>query len=211
MGKFFNLDSPLMVFLGQMADLVILNILTIVCCIPVVTIGAAMTALYDAVGKLQREEGNLYSGFFRAFRSNFRQATALWLLFLLVGGLLLFGMYFYSAAGIQVLLLLSVMLFVLWAAAIAWVFPLQSRFDNRIPATLRNAFVFAIACLPRSVAMVVLNLLPWVLLLYFTSVFYSVSIFWIVIGFALTAYTNLLLIHKPFAAQIAKSQEENVG
>ena len=211
MGKFFNPDSPLMGYLNQMADLVILNILTIVCCIPVVTIGAAMTALYETAGKLQREEGNLYSGYFRAFKSNFKQATALWLLFLLVGALLLFSIYFYSVVtviGGQVLMSLSVMLFFLWAAAIAWLFPLQSRFANTIFGTLRNAFMFAVAYLPRSIAMVVLNLLPWVLLLFFTSVFYSVSIFWIVIGFALTAYTNLLLINKPFAAQIAKSQDE---
>ena len=209
MGKLFSLDSPLMTFLNQMADLVILNILAIICCIPVVTIGAAMTALYDAVGKLQQEEGGLYAAYFRAFKSNFRKATAIWLLFLAVGVLLLFGMYFYSAVSVvggQLLMGLSVMLFFLWAAALAWAFPLQSRFENTVLTTVRNAFAFAIAYLPRSIPMVVLNLLPWVLLVFFTGVFFSVSIFWLAIGIALTVYTNLLLIRKPFHRQIEKSQ-----
>ena len=43
--SFFNLDSPVMRFLTKVADLIILNILFLICCIPIVTIGAASTAL----------------------------------------------------------------------------------------------------------------------------------------------------------------------
>ena len=44
--KLFNLDSPVMVFLSKVANLMILNVLTIICCIPIFTAGAAITALY---------------------------------------------------------------------------------------------------------------------------------------------------------------------
>ena len=45
MGKFFNLDSPVMRVLGKAADLMILNLVFIACCLPIVTIGASITAL----------------------------------------------------------------------------------------------------------------------------------------------------------------------
>ena len=45
MGKFFNLDSPLMSGLSKLADLIWLNILAFICSIPIITIGASMTAL----------------------------------------------------------------------------------------------------------------------------------------------------------------------
>ena len=44
--KFFNLDSPVMVFLSKVANLMILNVLTIICCIPIFTAGAAIAARY---------------------------------------------------------------------------------------------------------------------------------------------------------------------
>ena len=39
--KLFNLDSPLMQFLNKVADLMWLNVLTLICCIPIVKIGRA--------------------------------------------------------------------------------------------------------------------------------------------------------------------------
>ena len=52
--KFFNLDSPVMVFLSKVANLMILNVLTIICCIPIFTAGAAITALYYVTIKMAR-------------------------------------------------------------------------------------------------------------------------------------------------------------
>lgn len=52
--KLFNLDSPVMVFLSKVANLMILNVLTIICCIPIFTAGAAITALYYVTIKMAR-------------------------------------------------------------------------------------------------------------------------------------------------------------
>ena len=54
--KFFNLDSPVMQALGKMADLMWLNILTLICCIPVVTVGASLTAMHYMALKIVRNE-----------------------------------------------------------------------------------------------------------------------------------------------------------
>ena len=65
--KFFDMDSPLMQGLGKMADLLWLNVLTLICCIPIVTIGASFTAmnyltLYRDLGLAKHQEEWLVGG-----------------------------------------------------------------------------------------------------------------------------------------------------
>ena len=56
MGGLFNYDGPLVSFLNRLADLVILNIVFLICCIPVFTIGASLTALSSMTMKMARKE-----------------------------------------------------------------------------------------------------------------------------------------------------------
>ena len=56
MNRLFNLDSPIMVFLGKVGDLIWLNVLTMICCIPIVTVGASITALHYVSIKMVRNE-----------------------------------------------------------------------------------------------------------------------------------------------------------
>ena len=84
--NFFNLDSPFMRFLTKMADLIILNILYMICCIPIVTIGAASTALYTVSMKaVKNEESYIIRGYFKAFKENFKISTLTWLVALVIG------------------------------------------------------------------------------------------------------------------------------
>ena len=83
MNWLFDMDKPLMRGLSVVTDLIILNILTFICCLPVFTAGAAFTALYTIVIRIIRnEDGSVVKDYFRAFRSNFKKATLLWLGFL---------------------------------------------------------------------------------------------------------------------------------
>ena len=56
MGRLFSLDSPLFSFLSKVADLMLLNILTLICCLPIFTVGASMTELHYVVIKIFRDE-----------------------------------------------------------------------------------------------------------------------------------------------------------
>ena len=77
MGRIFSLDSPLFSFLNKVADLILLNILTMICCLPIITIGASMTALHYVVLKMVRdEESYIVRSYFKSFRQNFKQATS---------------------------------------------------------------------------------------------------------------------------------------
>ena len=73
----FNPDSPLMRALGVVWDLIVLNLLFLVCCIPVVTIGPAITALHYVTTKMAGEKDGtpVVGNFFKSFRANFRQGV----------------------------------------------------------------------------------------------------------------------------------------
>ena len=87
--KIFDLDSPLMNVLNKMADLMWLNILTLICCIPIITAGAAFTSMhYVALKIVRNEESYITRSFFKSFKTNFRQATLIWLMILLIAAVL---------------------------------------------------------------------------------------------------------------------------
>ena len=88
--------------------------------------------------------------------------------------------------------------FLIWAVTVAWLFPLQSRFENSIKDTIKNAVLCGLGQFPRSLLMSILNLLPWVVLLFLTSVFFEIGFLWISVWFGLTAYLNMMIIRKPF-------------
>lgn len=145
---FFNYDNPVWRFIGKLGDLVLLNLLWLVCCIPVFTAGAATTAVYYVTLKLVRDEDDsTIKSFFRSFIQNFKQATAIWLLILLAGSLVAFDLWFImggAAAGMSGTLktmltavfggMTLILLFIT-----TYVFPLQARFYNTVKRTLFNA------------------------------------------------------------------------
>lgn len=74
MGSLFNLDNPIWRFMGKLVDVFILTLLWAVCCIPIITIGPASTAVYYVTLKLVRdEESYTVRSFFKSFKENFKQ------------------------------------------------------------------------------------------------------------------------------------------
>lgn len=164
----FSPDGALARFLNALGNLIVLNILTIICCIPVFTAGAAMTALYTMVMRMVRkEDGKIISGYFHAFKDNFKQATILWLIF---GGLIAFMTFdiwlLRSITGTfgtvyRVVLFVIILVF---AMVLLHIFAVLARFDNTIKNTAKNALLFCTGKLPQAVLMLVLTLIPAALL-----------------------------------------------
>ena len=83
--KFNLMDNVVTRALTKICDMICLNVIWLICCIPIVTIGASTTALYSVLLKMvKNEEGYIFRSFFKAFKENFRQSTVIWLLFVLV-------------------------------------------------------------------------------------------------------------------------------
>lgn len=198
MSKLFDMDSPVMRFLNRMADMIILNILMILCCIPIITAGAAFTAMHYVLLKIVRdEEGYLVRGFFKSFAQNFRQATLIWLLMLLIIAVYVgdWFIFVYSGAVFPRVLVIGVMAIGIVILMVSmYVFPLLARFDNTIRKTINNAMLLAFANLPKTVLMAVFYALPFIIG-YFSA--YS-FIFIILFGFSVPAYVAAWLYSNIF-------------
>ena len=195
MDQFFHSDGRIMQALSTLADLVMLNLLTILCSLPVFTLGAAVTALYDAIGRTQQGDGSSCSGYFRAFRAHFRQSTLLWLVLFSALSAILYGLTCLLSAGTASSLVM-VMLFMLavWSMVLAWAFPRQAQFSRNAFHTLAYAFVCAVKYLPRTICMTILNMLPVAVYLLNSNIAMRFGFLWVLVYFSAAAYGNRKLI-----------------
>jgi uncharacterized membrane protein YesL len=150
MASLFRQDSAFMRGLGWLVEVVEINLLVLVTSIPVVTIGAAMTAGYDAARRLRIGEGKTLPNYFRAFKANFAKATILWLILGPIGAAIIALWIFIQMTP---LLVVKFALSILWLIAFYWVWPLTARFENTVGATLKNALVIGISKIVPSIGM----------------------------------------------------------
>ncbi len=160
--KIFNLDSPVMRMLSTAADLMILNLLWLLCSIPIVTVGAATTALYYVCFQIvEGTEGSIVKSFFGAFKANFKKGTVIWLTTLVIGLFLAFDIYFiiYTTQEISLLNVLSFCVFslfaIVWVFMFLYVFALQARFENSVKQTILNALRLGVTYPFRSLFMII--------------------------------------------------------
>lgn len=155
-----DMDSPLMRFFSFVFDLLLLQVLFLLSCLPVFTVGAAWTALFSVCRKIRENSvSSVVGSFFRAFRENFRQATAAWLILLPCVLLFLLDIRYYRLQSGLLAVMLTVVGYALLAGAVLellYVFPMIAWFDNSLPAHLRNAPVLALGYLVQTVGMIIL-------------------------------------------------------
>lgn len=201
MGNLFKLDSPFTRFMTMVANLVCLNVLWLLCCIPIVTAGAATTAMYHVIFQyLTRQDDAVVKPFFRSLRENFAGATVVWVIHLVIIAVVAVeGLYIIQwgtlpllvVYGIQVLLLIGVS---------SYLYPLLARYDASPKRTVLNSFLMALRHLVSTVSLVVLNAMPAVLLLLLPG-YLPIQL---LVGFALIAYLNgrvLLSVFKKYEPQ----------
>ena len=190
MKELFNLNSPWVQRFAMLTNLVMLNILWLVCCIPVVTAGAATAALYHTVFQFHdKVDDAVLRPFFHGFRSNFKQATFLLLPLLGLLGLLGFDMvYLISRGKGTAMLFLLILAALLVMAILAHLFPLIARFEMDTKALLCTAFSLAILHLPATLLVIALTLLPAFLLALFPAQFLQFGVAWAGVWFAAIAY-----------------------
>ena len=186
-----KIDNPFFRFMGKLGDLVLLNLVWTVCCLPVVTAGAANTALYYVARKLAAgEEYRVFRDFFRSFRQNWKQATLAWLVLLPLGTLALADLVIgFSTPGGSGNLFrgIGVVLCILWLMVEGYVFPLLARYEYRLPQLFSNALYLSVTNFTVTVSSVALAV--WLPLLLWRSPdmgLYALPL-WLLLGGALSA------------------------
>lgn len=197
--KFFDIDSSFMQGLTKFANLMFLNVMTLLLCIPVVTAGAALTAMHYVALKMVRDEDcYIFKDYFKSFKTNFKQATMLWILVIFTVVLLAGDFYILNhvegLAFSNVWKVIIMVIALLVAFTLTFLFPTLAKFDNSVPHTIKNAFAISVLQLPKTILMILLNILPIVL------AFSSMRLFPLVLFFGMSApaYAGAFLYNKFF-------------
>lgn len=203
MKNLFHLDNPFMQFLARVGDMILANFLFLVCSVPIVTLGASLTALHkitqDIVGD---KDSGIFKPFFQAFKENFKQATTAWLLLLVffvgMGCNLLLVLSYLAGTAAVVCKGLILFLVILILSVAGYLFPLIARYENPLKTHFINAGILAVVKLPRTIVIVFLNILPILIMYLSMQTFFSTFVFWLVIGFGFTSYITSTLLMPVF-------------
>ena len=199
----FNPENRFWRFMEKIADVFFLGILWFVSSLPLITIGASTTALYQfTLKQADDEEGHVWPSFWRAFRKNFLPATVLWLIVLAAGLFLAADVWLCmnlslpTAARIPCFGVL-ICLTVLYLITALYVFPILSRFDMPVKKILPYAFVTAVGNLYVTVTVVAIHLV--------FAFFCNVELILFPIFIALAAFISSYFFRSVFARYQAEN------
>ena len=212
MDRLFNMDNKFFVFMGRVADLIILNLLCILCCLPIVTAGASVTAMFYVTLKMARnEESYIVRSFFKSFKENFKQAAIINIIMLLAGILLYIDMTISrsmeGALG-SVLTIIFMIILLLYAMLFIYIYPVLAKFYNTVKNTFTDAFLMSIRHLPYTILMIVVSLVPLAVFFIPNAQLQStVLLILFLLGFSAIAYCNSHFLVKIFDNYIPKEEE----
>ena len=203
-------ENPVVSFLNKMADLILLNLLFLICCIPVITVGPAVTALYAvSLRSVRCGDGYVVQTFFRSFRQNFKQSFVAGIAGLCFVLLLFVDLFFWRNADLGAfstsMTVVSVCVGYLVFIVFLWLFPVIAKLENPLKVQIKNAAAMAVA-----------HFFPYTLIvsaivfaaayMAYTSIIADVLM--LLVGFALFSYVCSFFFYKVFAKYIS---EEPVG
>ena len=209
MDRFFDNNNPVMQFLGRIVDLAIVNLMTIACMIPVVTAGAALSAMNNVLIHLfRKDETYVWKMYIRSFRQNLKQGMALGLLYLGVGILIVVELLMLrgldSPAATVMMIVLTVLGICIYVTGV-YAFALQSRYENTVKGTLKNAAGLALSHPGRSLGMVAIWAAWAVLLWYIHGI--ALLVF-VIYGLSLPAFLCTMIYDPIFQKMEADNEQE---
>lgn len=193
-------DNPIMNTLRFITDIVLLNILFVVCSIPIVTIGASLTSLYAVTMQMVRKESPSVSNeFFQAFKKNFKQSTVLWLLTAVIGVIIGLDIYFIRNGLVngffeKLLIIVLGIAGLLLATGLVYLYPYIARFVNTTKEYLKNSFIIGVMNFPFTIMLISSIALLIAGFVNYTQIFTYSSFF----VFALFAYFQSYVLVRVF-------------
>ena len=214
MNGLFSYDSKIMQALGFLADLVICNLIFLVCCLPIVTIGPATSGLHYAMRTLSdgKDDRSAFKQFFVGFRNGYMKITFAWLLLFIFDLILVFTTYVCMTfpefglipwgipfAGLCVCLVFH-----------ANVSVFHSQFDCSFSQLLRNAFILTLMHPLRSILVGAFAWGPVVIFFTNPSTFFTITPIFLALWWSTGFMLSALLMRKPFRVLIEHYTGEDV-
>jgi uncharacterized membrane protein YesL len=199
MAKFFDSENPVMRFLARLVDLALLNVVTLVYSLPLITAGGALTAMnYVLLHLYRRDETYVTRMFRKSFRDNLKQGIPLGLIVLFTAVITATDLWAMHASGSRMMTLMMIIITVIAGflfVTFVYMFALQSRYENTVKGTIVNAFRLALANLPRTVVMMIIWII-WILVMVYLH--RAALLAFLLYGFSLPGYLCTMLYEPVF-------------
>lgn len=162
--KGFGLDGKLFRGLSKAGDFLILALITVICCIPVITIGASLTAaFYSGMRLVKDEENYVYKDFFKSFKTNFVQGFIMEVVLAVIGVVLFIDLracayWAFSGSGSMIgniFMYAIVGCFVVWGGVVLYSFAVLARYDDKAFTVLKNSLILCTHHLPQTIIIMV--------------------------------------------------------
>ncbi len=205
--KKLDYNSKISRFLTRIMELVLLNFVFILTCIPILTIGASITALYAITLKMVRgEEGYIIRGYFKNFVQNLKQGTA----FFVVAAILYFLLYIvYMAAFVNGGVLLTaytaitLALGLIYSIYFLFLFAFNAVFENTMKEAAFNCLRVLISHFPMVLTGWLTVAAPLFISFGINAVIMQYAVlFWILIGFSGLALWGSVYFNQIFSRYI---------
>lgn len=204
----FSMSGNLNRFLNRLTDLIRLNLLCFLCCIPIVTAGASISALDSVLERyLNHEEYSVGKDFFDSFRKNFKRATIIWILSMVLYAAVALDMWVCARlnfSGRFVLMGVAVCMIVMVAFVDQYGMILVGRTELKTRLLIKNAFMISIIGLPFSLILLLLHLIPFVIMWYSFLVLFRLLFIWILFGLSVVQLAAVA-----FFRQVLKKLNDN--
>lgn len=199
--------NPVFDFINTFCNFIVLNLVFIITCLPIITIGTALSSLYYVTLREARNEyGYLVRPYLSEFRKNLKSGIAAFSILFLIGAVLLFNLAFWYSVGTiltSVLAGLFVIALILWFFIFTYSFPLISRFQNTTKQTLKNAFYMIMTNVKPTIALALIDTTVITLCIFAKPV----RLLMVLFGFSFVAYCQSFIFKKIFEPY-EKEQEE---
>lgn len=194
----FRFDNPYFEFMNTLSHFIGVNVIFIVTCLPIITIGPALAGLYTVMIKEAKDEGPyIIKGYLKAFRANLRQGICATLVFLFLTAVFLFNVEFWftinSATGTIIggIMIAACLLLLI---CYIYTFPLMSCFENSLKQTMKNSLLIGIQNFKETLILIVALAATTAL----TFLFSYFAVFMVLLGFALFTYCSAFLFNRVF-------------
>jgi len=205
-------NNPVMRVLSKVADLMLLNLMFMISCLPIVTIGTAISSMYTITLKMVKgEEAYIFKGFLKAFKENFKVSMLAWLIMLPAGLIIIMNfnlVEYVQGSGIQTAL--RVMIFFvgfIYVIVFTYLFPLIARYETTLKQTFQNALLMAVSKLPYTILMIAIAIAPFFLVFVNAEMFAIAILVGLLVGFAGVAYINSMIFRHVFKSIDALAEE----
>lgn len=194
----FDTNKPFFNFMNTLAEFFLLNVIFLIFCIPIITIGPSLIALYSVTFKeANKEHCSIIKLFFKSFKENFFIGIKAFLIFTILFAIFIFNLIFWLNLNMTLGFILSSIFLIaicLLFVSFLYTFPLIANFENTFIQTLKNSIFIPLLHIKETFFIVLIQITAFALFILLPET----KAFMLLLGFAFIALCNSYILNKVF-------------